>query len=71
MDVDVVDFRRVRAVSDHGHVVRVEEKDRDPRGYVVVDLAEASMLAAVSEASDRFRVTCYGADAVGAAPQRT
>ena len=65
VNLDVVDFRRVRAVTDHGHVVRVEEKDRDPRGYVVVDLAEASMLAAVSEASDRFRVTCYGADAVG------
>ncbi len=65
VDVDVVDFRRVRAVSDHGHVVRVEEKDGDPRGYVVVDLAEASMLSAVSEASDRFRVTCYDADAVG------
>jgi uncharacterized protein (DUF362 family) len=65
VDVDIVDFRRVRAVSDHGHVVRVDERDGDPRGYVVVDLAEASMLAAVSEASDRFRVPCYDADAVG------
>ena len=28
VDVDVVDFRRVRAVSDHGHVVRVDEQRR-------------------------------------------
>ncbi len=65
VDVEVVDFRRVRAVIDRGHVVRVDERNGDPRGYVVVDLAEASMLAGVSDASDRFRVTCYDADAVG------
>ncbi len=65
VDIEVVDFRRVRAVTDHGRVIRVDEHDGDPRGYLVVDLAQASMLAAVSEASDRYRITCYDADALG------
>lgn len=64
-EVEVVDFRKVRAITQRGQIARVEERTGDPRGYVVADLGHASLLADLSGDSDRFRVTCYEADAVG------
>lgn len=65
VEVEIVDFRRVRAITDRGHVVRVEDRSGDSRGYAVVDLRKSSILTDVSQTSNRFRVTCYGAGAVG------
>jgi uncharacterized protein (DUF362 family) len=64
VDVEIVDYRRVRAIKDHGHVVSVVDSPGDPRGYATVDLGSASALATLDSPGNQFRVTCYDASAV-------
>jgi uncharacterized protein (DUF362 family) len=59
--VSLIDFRCEHAVVAPGRkmVVKVEKGAGDPCGYQAVDFGMRSMLAPVSDRSDRFRVTNY------------
>jgi len=58
--VQVVDFRRERAVSDcDGVLVRHDAVRGDPAGYSVVNLEERSLLAGVDAGCHRLRVPNY------------
>lgn len=60
--VDVIDFRKVVSDRDEwGHIRQWRETAGDPAGYCRIDLGSDSMLAAISEGSDRFRVSNYEA----------
>ena len=64
VEIDIVDYRRVHAIADRGHVSSMKESPGDPRGYASVDFAGASALATLNSPGDQFRVTCYDANAV-------
>jgi hypothetical protein len=62
VDIRLVDFRKVVSRRDErGHIAAWQEAAGDPAGYAEFDLSGDSMLAPLGAASDRFRVSNYGA----------
>ena len=61
VDIELLDLRReISCVNDEGIIVTRDIKDRDPKGYVPVDLGDKSELMPIIEHYKRFEITDYG-----------
>ena len=60
INVELIDFRKERAITDSsGRIRGIEKLNGDPRGYTIVDLGKDSMLYDIIDDYEKFRVTNY------------
>jgi uncharacterized protein (DUF362 family) len=65
VDIQLLDLRREIAIMNEDNVIVERIKaERDPLGYVAVDLGRASALQEVIDLNDKFRITDYGRNTV-------
>jgi uncharacterized protein (DUF362 family) len=65
IEIQLLDLRRDIAIMNEENVIVERIKaDRDPLGYVAVDLGRASALQEVIDLNEKFRITDYGRNTV-------